>query len=702
VARVTVPRYADWCFVELVRPDGSIERVVKEHADPSKRRFIEEYDARYPLDPDSPIGSPYVIRTGEPVLMTEMPPEFWQQVAQDAEQLRLMREVGMRSAIVVPLRVRGAVIGDLALTTAESGRTYGEDDLRAAQDLADRVALALDNARLFTELRQASDDLQGILGGVADSVTAQTADGRLVYANQAAAELLGYPSPDALLTAPILELVGRYEMLDEDGTPLDLSLLPGRRALAGEDPEPMTVRYRRAGEREVRWSRIKATPVRQADGSVSAAINVIEDITELKRAEEGQRFLAEASRTLTGSLDYANTLAAVAQLAVPDVADWCAVDLAVEGALDRVAVAHVDPARVAMAQELHQRYPPDPRAGGVYDVLRSGEPQLYADIPEEMLLAAARDDDHLRIMRELEIRSAMVVPMALRDRVLGVISFVSSETGRRFDEQDLALAQDLGLRAASAVENARLYEIAATTAHTLQSSLLPPHLPDVPGLELASAYRPAGEGFEVGGDFYDVFSVAEDQWYAVIGDVCGKGAAAAAVTALARYTLRATAVRRRAPAAILRWLNDAMLRQDDGTGRFCTIACVHLDLSGEAPLVTVACGGHPPPVLRRADGEVLEVGTPGTLLGLFEEPDLVDQGTELAPGDELLLYTDGLTEAAAPERVWSPADLAERFERVGGRGARETVDALMESALGGVRLPRDDVAVLALRAVGGR
>ena len=155
----------------------------------------------------------------------------------------------------------------------------------------------------------------------------------------------------------------------------------------------------------------------------------------------------------------------------------------------------------------------------------------------------------------------MLAPMTLRDRVLGVISFVSAESGRRFDEHDLALAEDLALRAAAAVENARLFETASAIAQTLQTSLLPPVLPELPGMELAAAYLPAGKGYEVGGDFYDVFNTADDQWYLVIGDVCGKGAEAAAVTALARYTIRAAAVRRRSPAAILRWLSDAMLQQ---------------------------------------------------------------------------------------------------------------------------------------------
>jgi serine phosphatase RsbU (regulator of sigma subunit) len=206
--------------------------------------------------------------------------------------------------------------------------------------------------------------------------------------------------------------------------------------------------------------------------------------------------------------------------------------------------------------------------------------------------------------------------MTLRDRVLGVITFVSAESGRRFDEYDLALAQDLGLRAAAAVENARLYEASARIAETLQRSLLPPVLPELPRMEIASAYRPAGVGLEVGGDFYDVFSTAEDQWYAVVGDVCGKGAEAAAVTALARYTIRAAAVRRRSPAGILRWLSDAMLaQQTEEVGRFCTIACLHVDLSRSPARVTVACGGHPLPLVERGGRARARVGARGARRG---------------------------------------------------------------------------------------
>jgi len=432
---------------------------------------------------------------------------------------------------------------------------------------------------------------------------------------------------------------------------------------------------------------------------VRLAINVIEDITDIKRAEQGHRFLAKASQELASSLDYEETLSAVAQLAVPTMADWCAVDVLAGDELRRVAVAHVDPERVALAREVQERYPTDPASEtGAYGVLRRGLAELYRDIPDEMLVQAAVDDEHLELLRTVGLRSAMLAPMTLRDRVLGVISFVSAESGRRFDEHDLALAEDLALRAASAVENARLFQTASTIAHTLQASLLPPVLPELPGMDLAAAYRAAGSGYEVGGDFYDVFNTADDQWYLVIGDVCGKGAEAAAVTALARYTIRAAAVRRRSPAAILRWLSDAMIQQSDGRGRFCTIACAHLDLARSPARVTVACGGHPLPLLVRADRTSEEVGEPGTLLGMVARPDLQDRTAELHGGDTLVLYTDGLTEAGAPARVWSPAELATAACAAAGGPAAATVAGLMGAAMGSLRNVRDDVAVLALRA----
>jgi serine phosphatase RsbU (regulator of sigma subunit) len=185
----------------------------------------------------------------------------------------------------------------------------------------------------------------------------------------------------------------------------------------------------------------------------------------------------------------------------------------------------------------------------------------------------------------------------------------------------------------------------------------------------------------------------------VMGDVCGKGAEAAAVTVLARYTIRTAAVRRRSPAAILRWLNDAMVRQDLD-GRFCTIACVHLDTSRPSIRVTVSCGGHPPALLRREGGAVEEVGVPGTLLGLLPDPQLEDERAELAPGDALVLFTDGITEARAPARVIEPEELHDALRGIAPGSAQRIVEQLAALAVGKEGTPpRDDIAVLALRNV---
>jgi serine phosphatase RsbU (regulator of sigma subunit) len=281
---------------------------------------------------------------------------------------------------------------------------------------------------------------------------------------------------------------------------------------------------------------------------------------------------------------------------------------------------------------------------------------------------------------------------------VGAITLVTAHSGRRFGADDLALAQDLALRAGTSVDNARLFQTRAAIAQTLQASLLPPELPDIPRLETAALYRAAGEGHEVGGDFYDLFSTGPSQWFAVMGDVCGKGAAAAAVTALARYTIRAAVVRHRSPAGILRWLNDAMLRQRTDPTRFATIVCARIDLDRDGVNVTVASGGHPCPRVLRATGLVETLGCPGTALGIVEKIRLEDRATRFASGDALILYTDGLTEAGAPTRVWTPGQLDAAVGAARHCAAPAIVERLAQAALGDPPAPlRDDIALLAVR-----
>jgi PAS domain S-box-containing protein len=549
---------------------------------------------------------------------------------------------------------------------------------------------------------QARDQLEAILRGIADAVTAQAPDGRLLFANQAAVELLGYESSEALMAAPLTEIMSRFELLDERGHAFPLDKLPGRRALADGKNSEVVVRFRVRATGEERWSAVKATPIADRTGTVMMAINVIEDITAHKRAELAQRFLSESSALLGSSLDMSQVLRNVASLAVPDVADWCAVDLVTDGSMiERVAIAHEDPAMVAMAEELASRYPPDPRSEtGVPAVLRSGRSQLYPEIPDELLRTAAQDEEQYRLVQRIGMRSAMIVPLVMRGQSVGALSFVSGPSGRRFDEQDLKLAEELARRCATAIDNARLFAERAYIARTLQRSLLPAELPEIPGIEAAARFRPTGEGNQVGGDFYDLFETGGRGWTVVMGDVCGKGPDAAAVTALARYTLRAAAMRERLPSRSLRLLNEALLRQRDDR-LFCTVAYAYLEAHDGGVRIGVASGGHPLPMLLHADGTVEAIGEPGTLLGVLPDPNLEDRSVTLSPGDALVFYTDGVVEGRSAEVPFDEDALRELLVGCAGAGA-DAIAARVEDAAFAAQEghPRDDIAVLVLRVAG--
>jgi serine phosphatase RsbU (regulator of sigma subunit) len=249
------------------------------------------------------------------------------------------------------------------------------------------------------------------------------------------------------------------------------------------------------------------------------------------------------------------------------------------------------------------------------------------------------------------------------------------------------------------VDNARLYRDRSYIARTLQESLLPVELPEIEGIETAARFRPTGEGNEVGGDFYDVFETgARGGWTVVMGDVCGKGPDAAAVTALARYTLRAAAMREQLPSRSLEVLNEALLRQRDDR-RFCTVAYAYLEKLDHGARAGISTGGHPLPLLLRRGGNVEPVGAPGTLLGIVPDPDLEDRAVTLEPGDALVFYTDGVIESRARSNgVLDERRLAELVSTCAGQGADAIAATIEEAAvLSQEGSPKDDIAVLVLR-----
>jgi serine phosphatase RsbU (regulator of sigma subunit) len=368
------------------------------------------------------------------------------------------------------------------------------------------------------------------------------------------------------------------------------------------------------------------------------------------------------------------------------------------GEMHQVAVAHVDPEKVEMARDLRRRYPPDPDAPtGIPAILRGGPAELYTEIPDELLVTAAHDEEHLRIIREVGMRSAMAVPMRIAGETLGAITLVSAESGRRFDQGDLAFAEDLALRAATAIQNARLYSAQERVAHTLQASLLPERLPELPGWETKAAYQAGERGADVGGDFYDILPV-DDGHLIVLGDVTGKGIEAAALTSLVRHSGRMAARFDPRPAHVLALINRALREQPSLS--LVTAVCALLETNGATARLTVASGGHPLPLRRRPGEAPATLGDHGVLLGIEADGDWAETAVDIAPGDTLLFYTDGVTETPGEGTRFGEVRLRDAVARAGD--SPEDVLAEIERALrefqSGAAI--DDRAMLAMRFFG--
>ncbi len=279
-----------------------------------------------------------------------------------------------------------------------------------------------------------------------------------------------------------------------------------------------------------------------------------------------------------------------------------------------------------------------------------------------------------------------------------VVEFFSGAQ-RVVDDELLGVLDSIGRQLGLYLDRLRAEASLREVADALQASLLPPHLPQVPNTELAALYRAGGHGVSVGGDFYDVFQSGPRTWTVVIGDVCGKGAPAAAVTALARWTVRAAAAEHSDPAQVLSRLNRALTEPNEDRP-FLTACLVQLDVGESSTSARVTCAGHPPPYVLRADGEVSPVDAPGDLLGVLDEPELTTASVQLGPDDTLLLYTDGVNEARDPTgRVFGMYGLTRALGRCGGKSARASVDSILAAVLRhqGQDRRRDDMALLALR-----
>ena len=448
----------------------------------------------------------------------------------------------------------------------------------------------------------------------------------------------------------------------------------------------------------------------QLVGNIAEQTGIVLDIARLfraaeheiaarRRAEEVQRFLGETSAVLSWSLDFPESYQRLAELCVPFLADLCLIDVADERGIQRRAAVHADPTKAAHAEALATRFAPDPYGPHpAASVVRGGRSQMSEDMNDDFLRATTRSDEHFQVVKQLGFTSYMCVPLTARGRNLGALTLISAGSGRHFNADDLALAEELARRAGLALDNARLFAERDHVARALQSSLLPPSLPTIPGVQLAARYRAAGEGNEVGGDFYDVFQVGRNAWTLVLGDVSGKGPEAAAIAGLARHTMRAMSMQQRSPRRLLTGLHET-LAHGEGRGQFCTVCCALLQRSPQRPRgvrFTVASAGHPPPIIRRANGSVELASCSGPLLGIqMRNVAFRQQVLELSAGDTVVMYTDGVTEAHHRSQELFGEDRLLETVRSAPPDVDGMADAIVEAVTSyGPSDPRDDLAVV--------
>jgi GAF domain-containing protein len=607
------------------------------------------------------------------------------------------RAAGLRAALRMPLPTRGGGPGALTVAVGPSGRRYSDRDVDFAELVGGRIAIVLENAGLTRQVRRTERRMTAALDTLDEAVTMNGPDGRTVYVNEAAVRLLKAKNPEELYSAQVGEISARFAIYDEQGRPLDYRALPAFRALQGEDhPPPVLVRNVVRATGEERWLVNRVSVLRDPHGNVDRVVNVIEDVTDVKQQERRQRLLAEATRVLSGSLDYEQTLQQVAEVAVPELADWCGVDLPGEdGEIDAVAIAHTDPEKVALGRELRERYPV--RMDSPTDLaktIRECRSHLVPSVADEEIVAFAADEDHLRLLRGVGFGSILVVPLVAGGAALGALTLVRSDPLRRFTPADVALAEELGQRAGIAVLNARLFTERATIARELQAGLMPPELARVPGLAAATLYRPAGELNEVGGDFYDAYATPGG-WLTVIGDVAGQGARAAALTGLARFTVRSVAQLTGDLLAAAAQVNRTLREQPELSLVTIAMALVERDDAGGLVLATVSCG-HPLPVLIR-EGRPVELGRSGPLAGAFADAGWELTRTPLRTGDVVVLYTDGVLDTVGADDRFGEARLFELLahEAAGPEALVERVHETLEEFRSGPQA--DDTAMVVLQ-----
>jgi PAS domain S-box-containing protein len=553
---------------------------------------------------------------------------------------------GFTTAFAVPVVAGGSFVGVIELLDAnprEADSNLLEAMLstgRLVGEFLERLWHEEERLRLLTRVETERARLEAVQRRMPSAVlVADAPSGRIIAGNDKLDELLG---PPALADADG-EAHLEYRFRQPNGTDYPFEELPfARAARTGEIIDNAEYEFL-APNGLCHFLAVSAAPVIDRDGQVVSSIATFHDVSDRRRAADRDRLLSQASAAMTRSLDYEAGLVEVARLAVGLLGEAVAIHVVRGGGTLEAVVPASHDAVSGGAALLDSGWPSDASVlSAVGDAVADGQLSLRQHGLRSPGDVATR---HQVMSGGSPVRSAMFVPILAGSEVVAVLSFVSVQATSPFDEGAVALGEELARRCSVAIVNARMYQRERAVAATLQASLVPPSLPAVPGLRLAARFHPGGDGLRVGGDFYDVFPVGTAT-AVMVGDVCGKGAEAAALSAQCRFTARALSDPSRDPGTVLR-LIDARVRatrpvEED---RFCTAVLVLLERAEGGVVCTASSAGHPLPLVLRRHGSVEEIDCRGSLLFALSDPIYEVAKFDLAVGDTMVLFTDGVTEA---------------------------------------------------------
>lgn len=456
ICKLLVPFFADYIRIVLINEEKKIEEVVAYHSDPKKIALVKRLYDVYKDKSRVTHGVPNILISGKSEIIEHLKPQFTGVLKNNKDVNSITEQLGLTSYIGVPLKVNNRVIGVITFSSADTKRIYNREDLKFAEDIASRIAYAVDNALLFNNIQKELGErlkaqadqalLASYLDQTFDAMILWKLDGNIVYWNKGAEELYGYSKEEAIgkKTHTLLKTKHPIPFSKIKSILFNTGRWEGELIHVSKDNKPLTLSC-------------KKILITEKDGT-SYILETNRDITQRLLFEKNLEFLSESSKIFATSLDFKTTLRNIAKLAVPHIADWCSVEMKTEKGIEQLAVAHIDPKKVKWAKELNKSNPSNPESQtGVPNVIRTGKSEFYPKVSDEMLVQGARNKRELALLRNLLLSSAMIIPISTKKESIGAITFISAESGRTYTKSDLAIAEELAARAGLAIENSQLY-----------------------------------------------------------------------------------------------------------------------------------------------------------------------------------------------------------------------------------------------------